>query len=88
MAREVRCWVTDRQTHMTTTVTLAAHVRQGLRENGFFDNRYASTLLFACHSMRGEIKKCRQADRLNKPSTVTPAARQGLNMGMGAEDTL
>ena len=52
MAREVRCWVTDRQTHMTTTVTLAAHVRQGLRENGFFDNRYASTLLFARRSAR------------------------------------
>ena len=25
MAHEVRCWVADRQTHMTTTITLAAH---------------------------------------------------------------
>ena len=30
MAHEVRCRVTDRQTNTTTTVTLAAHVRQGL----------------------------------------------------------
>ena len=32
MAREVRCWVTDRQTHMTTTVTLAAQAHRGLKD--------------------------------------------------------
>ena len=26
MAREVKCWVMDRQTHATTTVTVAVHV--------------------------------------------------------------
>ena len=30
IAREVRCRVTDRQTHTTTTVTLAAHARRVL----------------------------------------------------------
>ena len=30
MAREVRCKVIDRQTHTTTTVALAVHVRRGL----------------------------------------------------------
>ena len=33
MAREVRCQVTDRQTHTTTTVTLAAHARRELVTN-------------------------------------------------------
>ena len=50
MAREVRYWVTDRQTHTTTTVTLAVNVRRGLVSTGHFLQVGVSSSLFECYS--------------------------------------
>ena len=59
MAREVSCWETDRQTHTTTTVTLAAHTRRGL-------------ITLACTHAQRELSVCVYV-RLSNFFSVTAA---------------